>query len=155
MRILFALCSILFLMNSSMADDSHWIPFSHKNELGEEYSISLIKEEGLFSKKYISWAKVSRKVDDFSCDRAPTEINISDSLNLIYHKQYCAAAAARARSIPVEEIYKITIECDKKSINWISENSVNASGSIVKPIFQVGTYPGSFGYALMEHYCNK
>lgn len=150
MKKIYFLLPPLFLLGLSLAHADDWLPFHYGETQGENYSISLITEEGFFSKKYISWVKISRAVDKDSCGSKPTSSSILSGDGAAYF-----SCTSRIGGTPVEEVYKVTIGCDKKTISSINEKSVNFGGYTVKPTLQMGSHPGSFGYALIEHYCKK
>lgn len=140
----------LFLFGFPLAYGDDWLTFHYGEAQDENYSISLIDEEGFFSKTYVSWVKVSRTVDKGSCGSNPENKSFLTKEGAAY--SFCMSRIGRT---PVEEVYKVTIGCDKKTISSITEKSVNFGGYTVNPTLQMGSHPGSFGYALIEHYCNK
>lgn len=119
---------------------SDWQSFGEMPSGEGSYNAALIESNGFLSKKVTIWFRASYKLHERDCG---AETNV-----------YCNAAKNKDQEMPKETIYKLIIDCDRKSIIRIDGSSVDFGGRQVSDNnLNLDPYPGSIGELLTTRYC--
>lgn len=148
---------------SVSANAEEWLSFQYGNDDGVSYETSLIEKSGFFSKDVSVWLRATYSINENECGAAPTAPNISHNADFasLASRAFAMQSAQRDYSICMQNlsrknkvaIYKLTFNCDDKSIMAVPTTVTNYLGESVGSQFHVKDHPGSLGYEVIKHYC--
>lgn len=148
MRIFIKSTSIVFALTAIPIYGNDWLSISYGEDANFIYDTSLIEKSGIFSREYIVWLKIKRLENEVNCGAKPHDSQLRDLVRY-------GACIDVAMKLPMEEVHKVSFECKRKNISYVTHESTNLRGQWVAPTYRIGSHPGSLGYAVMSLYCGS
>lgn len=135
---------VLGFLFCQVSSASEWENIGYMPNGNGVYSAALIESAGVFSKKITVWFKADYKLHEIGCGDVERGPNV-----------YCIAAKNREQEEPKETIYKVIIDCDRKTLYPVEGRSLDFRGrQVVDNKLNLDSYPGSIGESLVGQYCN-
>ncbi len=135
------------IFSSAAASAEEWQHFQDMPESKGVYETILIETKGIFYKEAIIWLRANYNLDETKCDNAYN--SPSSSIEIAYRNR----CIVRTKNEPKESIYKLSLDCSNKTINYLQVSSKNHFGKPVSDSLSIGDHPGSLGFSLIQHYC--
>lgn len=141
------------ILSPAVASTDKWQHFQDMPESKGTYETILIETKGIFSKEVIIWLRASYNLGETKCNNAYSDSSSDSSFENAYQNANQAGCIARAKNEPKESIYKLSLNCSNKTVNYLQVSSKNHFDKPVTDSASIGDYPGSLGFSLIQHYC--